>query len=69
MLRFCNQALWAQILTLACDFGQVSQPFYVSLSSLKNGAGDDGDDGDGDGKDDDDDDIIYILGLFNDHMT
>lgn len=35
---------------------------------LKNGAGDDGDDGDGDGKDDDDD-IIYILGLFNDHMT
>lgn len=36
---------------------------------LKNGAGDDGDDGDGDGKDDDDDDIIYILGLFNDHMT
>lgn len=34
---------------------------------LKNGAGDDGDDGDGDGKDDDD--IIYILGLFNDHMT
>lgn len=62
LFRFCNQAMWVQISTLACELGKSPNLSMFHLPHLEHGDCDDGD-----AEDDDDDDvgdIVYILGLF-----